>query len=153
MPGSIIPITVRESLTQTAQRAVLCLPLRVDDETVRVLAVGDVTGRVFDGVERRLLEAFADQAAVTLHLSDLHQRTRKQLTQTQIVLAVSQSVGAVPHPSGILRRTLRELGRSLGADMAGAWLLESGLRMCRGLRRLRGHDGRHRATRKRRCPS
>ena len=26
-----------------------CLPLRVDDETVGVLAVGDVTGRVFDG--------------------------------------------------------------------------------------------------------
>src|SRR5262249_16800726 len=99
---------------------------QVDDEMVGVLAVGDVTGRVF-GEQRRLLEVFAEQAAVGLRLSQLHRQTRKRLTQTQMVLALSQSVGAVPHPGEILRRTLRELGRSLGADTAGAWQVGSGV--------------------------
>jgi len=114
-------------LTETDQRAVLCVPLRVDDDTVGVLAVTDATGRVFESDLLRLLDAFADQAGVALHLSHLHRQTSRQLTETKLVLAVSQAVGAVPHPTEILRRTLRELGRSLGADTAGAWLLESGL--------------------------
>src|SRR5215471_6116015 len=113
--------------SETDHRAVLCVPLRVDDETVGVLAVTDATGRVFESDLLRLLDAFVDQAGVALQLSHLHRHTSRQLTETQLVLAVSQAVGAVPHPTEILRRTLRELGRSLGADTAGAWLLESGL--------------------------
>jgi len=114
-------------ITKTDQRAALCVPLRVDGETVGVLAVIDVAGRVFEEGLVRLLDAFVDQAAVSLRLSHLHRRTSRQLTETQLILAVSQAVGAVPHPTEILRRTLRELGRSLGADTAGAWLLDSGL--------------------------
>src|SRR5262245_45090239 len=116
-----------ERLIKTDQRAVLCVPLRVDDETVGVLAVTDVTGRVFESDLVLLLDAFADQAGVALHLSHLHRQTGRQLKETRLVLAVSQAVGADPHPTELLRRTLRGLGRSLGADTAGAWLLDSGL--------------------------
>ena len=118
----------RARIAETAQRAVLCVPLRLDAETTGVLAVGDAAGRVFDDESLRLLEAFVDQAAVALEQSRLHREARQRLRQTQMVLAMSQAAGPVPRVSEILRQPLRELVWSLGADRAGAWFLDPGLR-------------------------
>jgi len=126
-PRIHLPPVVRAQVAQSDPRAVLCLPLRVDARTVGVLAVGDVAGPVFHGDQVRLLEAFSDQAAVALEQSRLHRVARQRLRQTEMVLAVTQAVGAGPHPTEIFRRTLRELVRSLGADTAGAWLLDPAL--------------------------
>ncbi len=57
-------------------RVALCVPLLLQEEVIGVLGVGDRPGRAFDAAEIRLLEAFADQATLSLGNARLYQQVR-----------------------------------------------------------------------------
>ena len=67
---------VRARIEQAGYRAVLAVPLLVQDRAIGALAVGDQPGRVFDAEELRLAEAFADRAAWALESARLYDEVR-----------------------------------------------------------------------------
>src|SRR5574341_373726 len=79
--GSIVLTPeLRSDLDASSCRAALAVPLLVRDEATGALVVRDRTGRRFDDEDARLLQAFADQAALALdnarRFRDAEQRFR-----------------------------------------------------------------------------
>ena len=60
------PPEQRARMERAPFRAVMALPLLVQDHMVGVLVLGDRSGRVFSDGEVRLAQAFADHAAVAI---------------------------------------------------------------------------------------
>lgn len=104
----------------------LAFPLIRGEQTLGVLVVTARERREFPSEERELLETFAATAALAIENARLHEETRKQLNQTETLLAVSQTVGSTLDLFEIGRRTTRAMVKALGADMGGAWYLGPG---------------------------
>jgi PAS domain S-box-containing protein len=66
-PGLVITPEVRAHLQRFALRSAMAVPLLVNGEAIGALGVAAGNDVVFDDDARRLLEAFADQAAVALN--------------------------------------------------------------------------------------
>ena len=98
---------VRAAVEQAPYRAVLALPLLIQDRAVGVLAVGDRAGRVFTDEEIRLAEAFGGQAATALENSRLYgelrealekvETSQQQLVQTERLRALGEMAAGVAH--------------------------------------------------------
>jgi PAS domain S-box-containing protein len=67
---------VRAEFELSACRAILAIPLAVEDQILGALNIGDRTGRVYSEPEIRLVQAFADQAALALENARLYARER-----------------------------------------------------------------------------
>lgn len=65
-PGITLSPELRSTFAGSAYRAALVVPLLVRDEATGALVVRDRTGRSFRDEDVRLLQAFADQAALSL---------------------------------------------------------------------------------------
>ncbi|MBI4562510.1 MAG: GAF domain-containing protein, partial [Candidatus Rokubacteria bacterium] len=115
---------LRTHLYEAPHRAVLSVPLLVEDRVIGVLGVGDRAGRVFEEEEISLLQSFADQAVLALENARLYAESQRRLEETRTLLAVSQAVGSSLDLSETLRRVAREMARALGADMVSAWLAD-----------------------------
>jgi len=76
-PRITYPADFRERLEQAGYRAILAVPLSVEGQTVGVLAVGDVAGRVFSEEEVRLVQAFAAQAALAFAHARLYEQAKR----------------------------------------------------------------------------
>jgi signal transduction histidine kinase/ActR/RegA family two-component response regulator len=129
-----MPSELRRAVEATGYRAACAAPLIIEGGVVGALTVGDRWGRPFDEDAIRLLQAFADHAAMAIRNAGLYQTAQRQLRQTETLLAVSQSVSETWDLTERLRRVARELARALGADMGGAYLIEDG-----SLRALAGY--------------
>ena len=66
-PGLVFTPDVRAYVQRLGLRSAMAAPLLVNGEAIGVLTVGAGAGMVFDDDARRVLEAFADQAAVALN--------------------------------------------------------------------------------------
>src|SRR5262245_27836025 len=119
-----MPARLRWAIEATGYRAACAAPLIIEGGVVGALAVGDHWGRHFDEDAVGMLEAFADHAAMAIRNAGLYQTAQRQLRQTETLLAVNQSVSETWDLTERLRRMARELARVLGADMAGAYLVD-----------------------------
>jgi GAF domain-containing protein len=128
-PRVTLPTDGRETLERSGIRCGLAVPLLVQDAVIGVLAVGDAEGRIFGYDDARLAEAFGDQAVVALHNARLYEATQQQLTRTQTLLAIAQTVGATLDLTEMLRRVAREVRQAVAADMAGAYLADADERL------------------------
>ncbi len=92
-----------------------CLPLRRGEETFGVLRVYAGTQHQWSRRERRLLQAFAEQASVAIHNARLHEHLRRSYWET--VSALARAIEAKdPHTLGHSERVTDyalQLGRSL----------------------------------------
>jgi two-component system, sensor histidine kinase len=134
-PRLEMPSELRRAVEITGCRAACAAPLLIEGGVVGALVVADHRGRLFREDALELLEAFADHAAMAIRNAGLYQTARRQLRQTETLLAVNQSVSETWDLTERLRRVARELARVLGADMTGAYLAEGGS--------LRAHAGYH----------
>jgi PAS domain S-box-containing protein len=66
-PGLVFTADVRAFVQRLDLRSAMAAPLLVNGDAIGVLSVGAGAGMVFDDDARRLLETFADQAAVALN--------------------------------------------------------------------------------------
>jgi len=122
-PRVVVTPEARALLEPAPHRAVLCVPLLIQETVIGALSVGDRAGRMFDREEVRVAQAFAVQAALALETAWLYQETRQQLRQTETLLTVGQAVSSTLELPEVVRRTTREMVRALGADMGSAWCL------------------------------
>jgi PAS domain S-box-containing protein len=101
------------------------VPITVKGKVWGVLAgFGRGSRRLFPS-EVQLLTAVAQQIGVAMENARLFDETRQHLQETQTLLRVSQTISSTLDPVEVLRRIARETGRSLGADMVGAYLLDA----------------------------
>ncbi|MFQ5520719.1 MAG: PAS domain S-box protein, partial [Candidatus Methylomirabilia bacterium] len=66
----------RIQLEQATNRALLAVPLLLEDRAIGALTVGDRAGRVFTEEEVQLAQVFADQAALALERARLYEEIR-----------------------------------------------------------------------------
>lgn len=95
--------------------SLLTLPLHRGDDTFGVLRVYSGSRHLWSRRERRLLQAFADQAAIAIHNARLHENLRRSYWET--VSALSRAIEAKdPHTLGHSERVTDyalQLGRAL----------------------------------------
>ncbi len=82
-PAIEIPPRLRARVERLGYRTALAVPLLIQDRVIGALGVGREAGRGFDEDETRLVQAFADQAAVALENARLFEEQTRLLQQTR----------------------------------------------------------------------
>lgn len=123
-PRLRLPEGLRERLSAEGCHSLAAVPLIAREKKLGLLLLADRRGRVFTEGDLRLLSTVADQAALTLENARLYQQTQRALRWTETLLAVSQAVGSTLDLTEAMRRVAREGARAVGADMAGAYLVD-----------------------------
>jgi len=109
---------LRQHLEQASDRAILAVPLLTQDRLIGVLAVRNVTGRVFDTRAVQMAEALADQAALTLEHARLFADEEHRRREAEILADLARTIGGTLDLPTVLRRVTeaaQELCRSDGA--------------------------------------
>jgi signal transduction histidine kinase len=102
-PHVVLPPEIRHRIEQASYRAVLAVPLIVQDVVVGALAVGDRAGRVFTSEDIQLVQTFAVQATIALENARLYQQVREayeELSRTQAELVLFQKIEAIGRLTG-----------------------------------------------------
>jgi GAF domain-containing protein/ActR/RegA family two-component response regulator len=106
---------LRSRLGQIPFRAALAVPLVARDRVIGALAVADRAGRVFTDEETRLVQAFADRAALALDNARLYEEARRRLAETMRRRAEAEELAGIA-------RTLTE---TLDTTQVGERIVES----------------------------
>lgn len=106
-PRVALTDSLRTTVERIGCRSVLAVPLEVDHRAVGALAVGDRQGRVFGEADVALVCAFADQAAIAVRNSRLHERlqaalelargSQERLVEAERLDAVGQLASGIAH--------------------------------------------------------
>jgi len=117
--GNVIPL--KERIEPQAEDGLPELTLPV---TVRGNVIGTINARKPANVgdwtpdEIRLLEILADQLGMALESARLYQDTQRRAIRERLVSEIADRMQASMDPDTILRTTVQELGRALGARLA-----------------------------------
>lgn len=106
----------REKLVGHEVRAVVNVPLQVGERVVGFVDVQRATAGPFSPVSIRLFEALTDQAAVALERARLLEQSQQQAARERAIRDISDRVTASFDLDTILRTTVEEIGRFVGAS-------------------------------------
>jgi two-component system cell cycle sensor histidine kinase/response regulator CckA len=99
----VYPPDITTRVAPSAHRALLAVPLTVQDRILGALVVADATGRPYDENDAQLAQTFAAHAAIALENARLYQdvqRAYHDLSHTQTQLAQAQKMETVGHLAG-----------------------------------------------------
>jgi PAS domain S-box-containing protein len=103
-------------------RNLLLVPVRAYGEALGVLGVVD-RGGGFGLDDARLLEAFADSAALAVHNARLYAGERERAEVNRALLRAAAVLGSTLDPAEVMERMVSLAGELVGADGAGLTLL------------------------------
>jgi signal transduction histidine kinase/ActR/RegA family two-component response regulator len=132
-PRLALPADVRARLEEGPARAVLAVPLLVQDCVIGVLGISRRLGGEFDGADLRLAQAFGDQAAIALDNARRFEEQRALLdvirsrrTRLEALVEMTREVSNIESLDSLLRHVAETCGRLLQTDSVGIRLLEGG---------------------------
>ena len=99
----VYPPDITTRVAPSVHRALLAVPLMVQDRILGALVVADATGRAYDENDAQLAQTFAAHAAIALENARLYQdvqRAYHDLSHTQTQLAQAQKMETVGHLAG-----------------------------------------------------
>jgi PAS domain S-box-containing protein len=110
------------ALRPSAYRAMLAVPLLVQERVVGALILGDRTGSVFAREKVELVEAFADYAAVALDNADLYEEARGQRRAAEVFTDLVATLNISLETGAVLQRVAEGALGLCQADMTGITL-------------------------------
>ncbi len=120
-------------------RAVLGLPLTVQDRVIGALAVADREGRVFDAEEVRLVQTFADQAALALDNARLYEEAQRRLAELTTVQRVARAINSTLRLEDVFQAVVHQISTAFGYRMVSIHLVTDdglALQACVGYERV-----------------
>lgn len=114
-PRIVLPAELRHRIEQAPFRSMLAVPLTVQGQPVGALVAADRAGRTFTDDEVRLLDAFADQAAVALKHAELFRDNARRLSELLVVHEVARAASAEADLGELARVIWCEAGRIVDA--------------------------------------
>jgi signal transduction histidine kinase/CheY-like chemotaxis protein len=111
---------VRERLERVAYRAVLALPLFVQDRAIGALAACADEGHTFSEDETRLAQAFADQAALVLQNAQLFEETKRRRREAESLAEIGRLISRSLDFDEVGQRivgSVRDLFNAVGAAL------------------------------------
>ncbi len=117
---------VRAGIANATHRALLAVPLLVQDTEFGAVAIGDRTGRAFTHEETQLAQAFASQAALALENARLFGETERRRREAEFLAGLSTEINASLDLSAILERVADGARDLCRADAAMIALREPG---------------------------
>jgi signal transduction histidine kinase/PAS domain-containing protein len=119
-------LPVESALLPLARRlglgSLLLVPVRAYGEPLGVLGVVDRRGG-FREEDARLLEAFADSAALAVHNARLYAGERHRAEVNRALLRAAEALTSTLDPAEVMERIVALAGELVGADGAGLTLL------------------------------
>ena len=125
-----------ELVVRTGYRSVLAAPMRGEHGSLGAISVSSVRPSAYDDAQAELLQALADQAAITIQnarlITELNRsRTelRRRAEEEQSLREIAARISATKGAKDVLQRTVDEAARLLAAEEARIDLIdaESGL--------------------------
>jgi GAF domain-containing protein/ActR/RegA family two-component response regulator len=123
-PDIVYTAEARAALADATHRAVLTVPLLVQDSAFGTITIGDRTGRVFTREEMQVAQAFANQAALALENARLFDETEQRRREAEVLAALSAEINASLNLSAILERVAEGARDLCRADAAAIALRE-----------------------------
>jgi GAF domain-containing protein/CheY-like chemotaxis protein len=115
-PAVVVTDDLREAFTRSENGAMLAVPLRVKGMVIGALGVADQRGRVFTAEEARVLQAFADQAALALENARLFSLERARRRQIGALAEIEREFAAELDTERLLDLIVERSGRLFDAD-------------------------------------
>jgi GAF domain-containing protein len=110
---------VAQNEGENGSGASLVVPIRLRGEVIGALGIDEDAGeREWTSDEITLVESIADQMAVAIENARLLEQTRQRAERERVIGEVGTQVRASLDPDIILKTTIRELSRVLGAERA-----------------------------------
>jgi GAF domain-containing protein/ActR/RegA family two-component response regulator len=104
-------------------RAVLGLPLTVQDRVIGALAVADREGRVFDAEDLRLAQTLADQAALALDNARLYEEAQRRLAELATVQRVARAINSTLRLEEVFQAVVHQISTAFGYRMVSIHLV------------------------------
>jgi GAF domain-containing protein/CheY-like chemotaxis protein len=123
-PRIALPPGARARMEAEPYRAVLAVPLIVQDGVLGVLVVRDRAGRVFTTEEIHLVQTFADQAAVALENARLYAEATRRQRQAENLARLAQVITAPLELPEVLESVARAATDLLPDAASRIWVLE-----------------------------
>jgi len=117
--SALLPLARRQGIA-----SLLLVPVRAYGESLGVLGVVDRRGG-FREEDARLLEAFADSAALAVHNARLYAGERHRAEVNRALLRAAEALTGTLDPAEVMERIVDLAGELVGADGAGLTLLVS----------------------------
>ena len=124
-PCSVIDHCPQSTLSGRAAASHACVPLVVQDQQIGVLNLAKQGSASLSNIEILLLQTIAGQLSIALENARLIGETQARLNETQTLLEVSDSVNSTLDLQEAVRRIARAVAHVVGADTAGAYLLDA----------------------------
>ena len=99
-----------------AGRHTLAVPIQVRGNTIGVLHTYQAGNETWTEDETALLEAIAEQLGIALDNARLYQETQRRAAHERVVRQITEKIRAAADVDGILRTTVQEIRRALGAS-------------------------------------
>jgi signal transduction histidine kinase/uncharacterized protein YigA (DUF484 family) len=111
-------------LDASPDRAILALPLLVQDRVIGAVSLRDVIGRVFGPEEIRLAQAFADQAALALENARLYVQAGRRREEAEALAHAARTLTETLDVSAVAARIVASIQPILRVHTAGFRLLQ-----------------------------